>query len=149
MTDSILRHAARVLLLDPAGRVLLVRFFNPETGFTWWAPPGGGIAAGETPEEAARREVFEETGLREFSLGPCVWRHEIGFTWRGRRYRQRERIYVARVDAFEPSRDGLLPEEVELLAEHRWWTVEAIEASPERFGPRGLAGLLRSLLAEG
>jgi 8-oxo-dGTP pyrophosphatase MutT (NUDIX family) len=143
------RPAARVLLVDPAGRVLLVRFVVPETGYAWWAAPGGGLLAGEGHEQAARREVFEETGLPDVRLGPCVWVREHVFPWRGRRYRQQERFFLARVDAFEPRWEGPTAEEAEMLPEHRWWTPAEIDRSPERFAPRRLGGLLRRLLAEG
>ena len=42
-----------------AGRILLIRHKRLAT----WLPPGGEIEAGETPREAAERELFEETGL--------------------------------------------------------------------------------------
>jgi 8-oxo-dGTP pyrophosphatase MutT (NUDIX family) len=143
------RVAARVLLVDPAGRVLLVRFEDRQTDYVWWATPGGGIRPDETPEAAARREVWEETGLRDFALGPCVWLRDFEYAWRGRRYRQLEHIFAARVDEFEPTLDGFESYELDLLPEHRWWTVDEIERSPDRFGPRRLGALLRELLADG
>jgi 8-oxo-dGTP pyrophosphatase MutT (NUDIX family) len=143
------RSAARVLLLDPADRVLLVRFEDRQTDYTWWATPGGGIQPGETPEAAALREVAEETGLRDLALGPCVWLREFEYTWRDRRYRQREHIFAARVATFEPSVAGFELYELDLLPEHRWWSPVEIERSRERFGPRRLGALLRELLASG
>lgn len=52
--------AADVLVEDEAGRVLLIRRRNAPIG---WAIPGGFVDVGETLEEAARREMREETGL--------------------------------------------------------------------------------------
>jgi 8-oxo-dGTP pyrophosphatase MutT (NUDIX family) len=138
-----------VLLLDPADRVLLLQWTVPETGFTWWGTPGGGIHPGETPEAAALREVREETGLRDLTLGPCVWLRETRFTFQGRSYHQRERIYAAQVDAFEPHPDGLEDVEAGMLRDLRWWTADEIERSSDLFGPRNLASLLRQLLTEG
>jgi ADP-ribose pyrophosphatase YjhB (NUDIX family) len=47
---------------DSAGRLLLIRRGHaPHAGL--WSLPGGRVEAGETPEEAVRREVLEETGL--------------------------------------------------------------------------------------
>lgn len=52
-------HGVRVIALDEAGRVLLVRH---SYGSDKWMPPGGGLKPHEDPVEAARRELREETG---------------------------------------------------------------------------------------
>ena len=54
-------EGCRVLAIDSAGRVLLVRH---SYGSGKWLLPGGGIARGESPLLAAQRELSEETGLR-------------------------------------------------------------------------------------
>jgi len=57
------KSAAGVLFVAPDGDVLLLlRSPNEENFASHWALPGGGADAGETPEQAARREVSEEIG---------------------------------------------------------------------------------------
>ena len=57
------RQVAVGAVLRDAGRVLLVRRANPPSRGLW-AVPGGRVESDETLEEAVRREVLEETGLR-------------------------------------------------------------------------------------
>lgn len=63
MPHTIHPVAAVLGVIVHESRVLLVRRSNPpDAGF--WGFPGGKIEAGETIEQAALREVNEETGLR-------------------------------------------------------------------------------------
>ena len=142
----VLRHAARVLLIDAGGRVLLVKW-RLQTGGHIWITPGGGLDAGESHREAALRELEEEVGLRAVTLGPCVWLREHVFNWNGRAYRQRERFYLVRVDAHEVDRKGNDENELRVLEEFRWWTLPDLEASDETFAPRRVALFLAPLLA--
>ena len=56
------RRAARVVVLDPLDRILLINASDPlhRNGPGWWEIPGGGIDHGESTEDAARRELWEE-----------------------------------------------------------------------------------------
>ena len=66
------RRTARVMVFDPAGRVLLIRCVvqRADGELVFWLTPGGEIEAGETPLEAARRELREELGLEVNVVGP-------------------------------------------------------------------------------
>jgi TDG/mug DNA glycosylase family protein len=144
--EPVERRAARALVIDGRDRTLLV-LFRDTTGQTWWASPGGGADEGETAEQTLRRELAEEVGLVEFELGPEIWTRDHTFAWFGQIYRQRERIYLVRVDEHEPAPT------IDLAAEHvhevRWWTLAELEATEEELVPRTLAQRLRELLAHG
>lgn len=55
-------HAQAVVAITPDGHVILARQFRPGPERVMYELPGGGAEAGETPQEAAIRELEEETG---------------------------------------------------------------------------------------
>lgn len=55
------------IVLDARGRLLLVQR-GKQPGRGLWSVPGGRLEAGETAEQAASREIREETGL-EVAVG--------------------------------------------------------------------------------
>ncbi len=138
------REAVRALVLDAQDRVLLVQYRRPVGDETWWGTPGGGIDAGETPEEGLRRELREEIGLEAFELGPFLYEHAGEFCWAHVLYRQRNATYLVRVDAHEPR--ATIDLDPEGVAAVRWWSLDELEASHERFAPDDFVERLRTLL---
>lgn len=61
--SPILRQLASSAILERQGRFLLIRRRNPPSA-DLFAFPGGRAEPGETPEQTALREFFEETGIK-------------------------------------------------------------------------------------
>jgi 8-oxo-dGTP diphosphatase len=88
------RIAAYAELRDDTGRVLLVRSTD-EIGGKWFLP-GGGIGFGESPQEALRREVLEETGLDVTDIALQTTLSDV-YEWRGEQVHSVRLIYKATV----------------------------------------------------
>ncbi|MEU3461815.1 NUDIX hydrolase [Streptomyces sp. NPDC006733] len=144
------RRAARVVLLDPADRILLLHGHEPaDPSMTWWFTPGGGVEDGESLEAAARRELAEETGMTSVELGPVLWERSCSFAFDGRRWEQDEWYYLARTGITEFDTAGHTELERRSVTGLRWWTCEELLSSRETVYPIRLAELLRTLLDEG
>ena len=63
---SVVRHAGSAVMMavDKKDRVVLVRQYRLPAGKFLWELPAGKVDPGETPAQAAKRELIEETGLR-------------------------------------------------------------------------------------
>ena len=142
------RRAGRVILLDEAGAVLLFRgrdVTRPDLP-TWWFTPGGGTDPGETTEQAARRELAEETGLVHAApLGAVVHARRTEFTFEGQAIRQYEEFFALRVMRFEPTAVGWNEIERRSMLGHRWWTLDELALTTEVVYPEGLAAIVRAL----
>ncbi|MFA7250412.1 MAG: NUDIX domain-containing protein [Dehalococcoidia bacterium] len=149
------RPSARVVLLDATDHVLLIH--SEWDHRSLWFTPGGGMKPGETPEQAARRELLEETGLDPSTLrwdGPCwvrdwTWHYGLRDQW----IASHEHFYLARLSGTGPA----LPngahdhtdEEILSLGEFRWWTVEELRAAAAPTSPACLLDVLPALIEHG
>jgi ADP-ribose pyrophosphatase YjhB (NUDIX family) len=139
------RRAARVILLDPADRVLLMRYDQPPPNGRHWATPGGGVDDGEDYATAALRELAEETGWTNIVLLGEVLRRSFDMDYAGRMVHQDERLYLARTgQAGRAVGDVAAMHEADGIAAWRWWTVAELDSTDEQVWPPGLAGLIRA-----
>ena len=142
------RLAARVVLVDDQDRVLLIEGHDParpEKGWYWFTV-GGGVDDGETPEEAALREVREETGLALSAeqLGAVVREDVIEFAFEHWKLRQRQFFFLVRVPTFEPDASGWIDVEVRAQRGMRWWTLDELRRTDSVVYPSDLTDLVES-----
>jgi 8-oxo-dGTP pyrophosphatase MutT (NUDIX family) len=141
------------VLLDQRGHVLMLNASDPanRTKPAWWEIPGGGIDPHETSADCALRELYEEVGITDARIGPCVWIQDAQFTFGGMRFEQHERVHVAWLE-----RDGhegdFRPQGLEMLEAmafggHRWWEPDELLGSSERVLPYRLREFLPDLAA--
>ncbi|MGW0607190.1 NUDIX domain-containing protein [Streptomyces sp. NPDC002640] len=149
--DSTHRPAARVICLDAAHRVLLLRWRDPFDGARLWEPPGGGIDPGGTPLAAARRELVEETGL---DAGAVIDRSvpvDRDVRWNGKRYTGTEHFFLARFTGERPApvRTGLMPDEQVALQSYAWVARSELDSLRDPVEPPSLLSVLRELVPDG
>lgn len=144
----LVRLAARVILVDEHDRVLLIHGRDPSRPEqpTWWITAGGGRDDGESAEDAARREVLEETGIALGELGPVVLRRTVEFEFEGVHVRQSEDFFLVRVsgEALRLDTSGWNDMERRALLELRWWAVAELGSTDEPIYPERLVEVLRA-----
>jgi 8-oxo-dGTP pyrophosphatase MutT (NUDIX family) len=128
------RTSARVVLLDEEGRVLLFCGSDPARADgdapKWWFTVGGQSRPGEALQQAAAREMYEETGLHADPaemIGP-VWRRDAIIDFNNTVIRSHELFFVHRTQQFDPSTAGHTALERRYIHGHRWCDADDIAA---------------------
>ena len=147
------RHAARVVLLDRAREhVFMIHASDPadRSKRAWWETPGGGIHHGEESGATAMRELYEEAGIVDAEVGPCVATQQVEFDFGGLHFDQDERVHVAWIDEMpvDPRPQGLESLEAAAFMGSRWWPVDELVSAEVPVLPVRLRELL-PILVEG
>ncbi|MES2031441.1 MAG: NUDIX domain-containing protein [Pseudomonadota bacterium] len=140
------RPSARLLIVNDAGSVLLFRYTHrtgPLAGDDYWATPGGGVEPGEQYEQAAIRELREETGLIRASIGDSVAdREQVVRMPDGEYVICCEKYFVVRANELALTEASWTAIESDVIADMRWWSETELLAATDTVWPANLPNLL-------
>jgi len=136
-----LRRSARIIVLDPKDRVLMFRFVIPGRA-PFWCTAGGECDPGESFEDAARRELLEETGIVAEPGEQIAQTTPQFITPEGEPVQADERYFIVRVPDHAISTARHTELEQRVMTEHRWFALDELASWHEAVFPENLAYLV-------
>jgi len=126
-----------VFLFDESGDLLLIRFVAQRSDgpFVCWVTPGGEVEEGEADLAAAERELTEELGVKLPLVGPVHEEHGGTYEHLGETVRNYDVFFAARCERDLPRLAGVTADEIALMQEAPWWTLEDLKATTANIFP--------------
>lgn len=142
------RKSSRAIVLNKQNQIFLFRYtfdFFAEME-SIWITPGGALDEGESFEEALKRELFEEMGIKLTEPAMFVfYRTPLYELKDGETVRSEERFYLVRLDETEFSYANWTESENKRMTAGKWWSVGKIRQSEEKFFSENIVGILERL----
>ncbi len=139
------RLTARILVLNERDELLMFEYQEAD-GRRFWVTPGGGVEPNESFEQAAVRELLEETGFKLENIGKPVWERRKILDFLNERVMFDERHFVVRVGGAEVSGENPDGLERDMTLGHRWWSLEELISTSETVYPENLVCYLEPIL---
>jgi 8-oxo-dGTP pyrophosphatase MutT (NUDIX family) len=151
-----IRETARLVLIDPQNRLLLMKVNDPATfslnqssvKSPLWVTLSGEIQSGEDVIATAKRELFEETGITDAEIGPAIWYGEQDLIWKGELTRLKETFVVVKTSDSQIVDIYRTPEEQLAMLEVKWWHIDELEKTSETILPPNLAKFIYPILTQ-
>ena len=136
-----LRRSARIIVMDQQRRVLMFRYDCPDRP-PFWITAGGECEEGESFEQAARRELLEETGI-DTDPGKEIVRITPEYvTVEGEPVQGDERFFLVQVDEARIDTSLHTEQEKRLMTRHRWFELSEFSQWHEAYFPHNLAEIV-------
>ena len=147
-----IRYTARGLILNDKRELLLMRIEDNTTYDAlrkddhFWVTIGGTIEEGETEEEAVSREIIEETGINDFSVGELAFFGQHTLLFSGFPVRHFEKYYLVHANQFDTHQENLTHNEKQIFRELYWWPLADLLSTKEVVYPRCLGAQMQGLM---
>ena len=137
-----------MILFDERDRFLLFLTVAPDSSkFARWITPGGEINSGEGILEAAQRELFEETGIRDAILRRIPGFIEHPVQWDLAAYtHERSHFFVSSVVSHSLVADNWTDDEKQDILDWKWWSLSELVEGRAATDPPGLIDLVATQL---
>ena len=136
------RPSSRLIIISPENNILLFNFSHKDdalSGMSYWATPGGGLEFNESFEQAALRELQEETGLKRNSIGTAAASRTFPMQLPdGETVLAEERFFIIHVEKTDIDCSGWSDHEKNVIQNHHWWTLEELRDTHQTIFPHDL-----------